>query len=379
MTHPGRALSIVVLVVLAAGCVTLPGNGNGATLTESELEAQLEDAEPPSAATATLVTERAADGESETYTETIWMRDDGAFRSETADGAFRNVNDGERSWFYDVEADRVTVLDSNRTPDSHFDYLYDTQRQYFEELDVAAIEESTVDGRETYHVTFVPPRRDSVDSEITVLVGNTEFVVPLETSEADRPDDDVAEQIDVWIDRETLFPVKQRLEGDQMDRTWTYTDLSFGDDIDDERFEFEPPEDAVVEQGVHPYGQPVETIADAEAGTNLTVDEPTHLPGGLERDSIEIASYVFGDAMSATVRYADDDRRTILVSTTTVTRLPGGAGNPVSVGEKSATKIESEFGTRLEWPCDGQTTYVFATEEFDAETTLEVAESIECG
>ncbi|WP_226481618.1 LolA family protein [Natrinema amylolyticum] len=376
MTRLGPALGLAVLVVLAAGCVTLPGGERGSTPTAAELEAQIDDVDPPSAATATLVSER---GDTVAYTEEMWLRDDGATRTETTDGRFRNVNDGEWAWFYDVGADRVTVIDANRTPDSHFAYLYDTQRTYFDELDVTAIEEATIDGRETYHVTFEPPRDETVDTDITVLVGDTEFVIPLETSETDESAAPVADRVDVWMDQETLFPVKQELEGEGIDRTWTYTDLSFGDDIDDDRFAFEPPEDAVVVQNVHPYGRSVDSIAAAESETNLTVTEPAHLPADLERDEIEVTPSLSGNATTATLRYADDDRRTILVSTTTTTRLPDGTGEPMTVGDRSMTKVESRFGTQLAWTCGEQTTTVFATSEFDLETAVAVAESIECG
>ena len=375
MTRSGTALAVAVFVVLAAGCVSLPGHDGGTTPTPAELEAQIEAAEPPSAATATLISEY---GGNVTYTEQIWMRDDGATRSETTDGRYRNVNDGERAWFFDVGADRVTVMNASRVPDSHFAYLYEKQRRYFDELDVAAIEETTIEGRETYRVTFRPPRDETVDAKITVLVGNTEFVIPLETSEADGPDE-TPTQIDVWIDQKTLFPIKQAVEGEDIDRTWTYSDISFGDDIDDDdRFTFEPPADAVVVQTVHPYPQSVDTIAAAEAKTNLTINEPTRLPAGLEREAIGIASYVGDGAMSAIVEYAADDGRTIVVSTTTAPRLHDGAGETVTIGGRSATKVETPFGTQLEWSCGEQTRYLFATDEFEPETALAVAESIDC-
>lgn len=369
----GPAVCLAVLV-LTAGCVTLPSGQSETTPTPAELEAQVDDAVPPDAATATLVSER---GGTVAYTETIWMRDDGATRTETSDGLFRHVNDGERAWFYDVGADRVTVLDANRTPDSHFSYLYEMQRQYFDELTVTAIEESTIDDRETYHVTFQPPRDETVGTEITVLVGDTEFVIPLETGETDGSDD-AANRIDVWIDRETLFPVKQRLETDDGTRTWTYIDVSFGDDIPDERFAFDPPADAVVEQEVHPYGHAVDSVAAAESRTNLTVAEPTALPDGLERESVDVASYLFGDATAVKVRYTDDDRRAILASTTTVRRLPEGAGETVSIDGRSVTTVETEFGTQLEWTCGDRVIYLFATEGVEPETALSVAESIAC-
>lgn len=367
-------VSCLAVLVLTAGCVTLPSEGGETVPSPANLESQVDTATPPSAATATLISKR--DG-AVAYTEAIWMRDDGATRTETADGQFRHVNDGDRVWFYDVGADRVTVLDANRTPRSHFSYLYDMQRRYVDELDVSAIEASTIDGREVYHVTFEPPSERTVETDITVLVGDTEFVIPLETSEAAESDVD-ATRIEVWFDQQTMFPIKQTVESNGTTRTWTYRDISFGDEIADERFTFTPPADAVVEQGVHPYGHSVESIAAAESRTNLTITEPAALPDGLERDSITVASYLFGNASAAKIRYTGDDRRAIVVSTTTVRRLPEGAGETVSVDGRSITTVETAFGTQLEWACGDQVRYLFATEGFDSETALDAAASIEC-
>lgn len=373
MTRLGPALVLTVLVVLAAGCVSLPGDERGPTPAPAQLEERVSDAEPPRTATATLVTER---GDTVAYRERMWMRADGATRTETTDGRYRNVDDGDRTWFYDARADRVTVLDANHTPDSHLSYVYDMQRRYFDRLDVTAVESATVDGRETHHVTFRPPRDETVDAKITVLVGNTEFVIPLETSEAET-DDETPTRIDVWIDRETLFPIKQTVETAAGERTWTYADVSFGDAIDDERFEFEPPANATVVQDVHPYGRQVESIAAAESETNRPVAEPTHLPAALERESVRVAPSL-DDGTSAIVEYAADDGRSIVVSTAADSRLHDDGGESVAIGDASATKVETRFGTQLEWECGEQVVYLFATEGFDAETALAVAESIDC-
>ena len=401
-------LSLVAVLALTAGCLAVPAADE--TPSAAELEAEIDAAEPPQMASATLESTHVTDDGTATYEEEIWMHADGrtAVETTTGDGArHTNVDDGEYAWFYDHEADRVTVLDSERTGESHFDYLYDEQRRYFEELEVTAIEAATVDGRETYHVTFEPPRDTADERTITVLVGDTEYVVPLGSGDeaGDEPSDASAEEgaatagdpgmppverIDVWIDRETLFPVKQELATDGAERSWTYANLSFGDDVDDERFEFEPPADAVVEQDVHPVGTPFETVDEAAAAANVSVAEPTALPDDLERADVEAAEYFFEDVSEVTIRYtgdgadagAGDAADRLLVYAVSSPPRPqeygeDGRSESVTIGDESATLVDSEFGTQLAWTCEERGYYLFGTEAVEPETVVDAAESID--
>lgn len=395
------AILVVALVVVTVGCVTVPTTDE-ATPSAAELQTEIAAAEPPEMATATLESVHATADGTTTYDEEIWMHTDGRTAVETTTAAgdrYTNVDDGEYAWFYDHGADRVSVLDSERTGESHFEFLYDEQQRYFEDLDATNIDVTTVAGRETYHVTFEPPSEtDPAERTITVLVGDTEYVVPLESGDEDAGDetddsstaDDAGstpavEQIDVWIDQETLFPVKQELvSADGTERSWTYANLSFDEDVDAERFEFKPPTDAVVEKDIHPMGTPMETVADAEDAVNVSVAEPTWLPDDLAREDVEAAEYFFEDVREATIRYGADDGRSIVLAVSSPERPHDydADGESVTIGTDAdswtATQVESQFGTQLQWTCDGQGYYLFATEEFGPKTVQEVAESIDC-
>lgn len=394
-------LSLAVILALTAGCLAVPTADE--TPSPAELEAEIAAADPPEMASATLESTHVTDDGTTTYEEDIWMHADGRTAVETTTGSgdrHTNVDDGEYAWFYDHEADRVTVLDSERTGESHFDYLYDEQRRYFETLEVTGIEEATVDGQETYHVTFEPPRDTGSERTITVLVGTTEYVVPLGSTDqnVDEAGDSSAEaataatapvdSIDVWIDQETLFPVKQELATDEAERTWTYANLSFGEDVADERFEFEPPADAVVERDVHPLGTPFETVDGAAAAANVSVAEPTRLPGDLERTDVEAAEYFFEDVREVTIRYAadggdeatDDAADRMLVYAVSSPPRPqeyDEDGESVTIGDESATLVDDEFGTQLAWTCGERGYYLFGTEAVEPETVVDVAESID--
>lgn len=380
---------VAALVVLAAGCIAIPGDD---VPTAAELEAKIEDADPPETAVATVETTDSA-GEETQYVKRIWMHEDGRTRVETTipDGETHlNVDDGERAWFYDEGADRVRVIDSEHTGDSHFEYLYDEQRRYFEELEVTAIEPATVDGRDAYHVTFEPPQDEPVDRTITVLVGDTEFVLPLESgdSAAEAGENYAVDRIDVWIDRETLFPLEQALEGGDrnLDVRWRYTDVAFDVAIEDDRFAFDVPPDATVMQDVHPVGKPVDTVAAAEREANVTVDEPSWLPEGFERREVTYAEYFFEDLTDVTIQYTDDDAVVAVTASPEPRPFAIDGGDPIdestleSAGlAADATAAETAFGTRVEWGCGDRSYGLFATDDLEAETALEIAASADCG
>lgn len=100
------------------------------------------------------------------------------------------------------------------------------------------------------HVLEIDLREEAVEEGISVLLGGTEYVYALET--VDAPDDiDVVEQT-VWIDAEYDYPLQERRvfelgDGERYEMTERFESVSFNEGIDDETFEFEPPENVTVE------------------------------------------------------------------------------------------------------------------------------------
>ncbi|WP_435552853.1 LolA family protein [Natrinema sp. CGMCC1.2065] len=101
------------------------------------------------------------------------------------------------------------------------------------------------------HVLAVEAKNETVERDVSLIVGNTEFVYPLETG--DPTDEiDVVEQR-LWIDTEYDYPLKERLvyetpSGDRYELRMEYESISFNVGLEDERFAFEPPENTTVEE-----------------------------------------------------------------------------------------------------------------------------------
>ncbi|WP_436343176.1 LolA family protein [Natronorubrum sp. FCH18a] len=244
-TLPSVAVLILVLTVtvLGAGCVTFSGDDSTATEFEDELAAT----DPPAAVTATLEVTIDRGGERETITEPVWLRADGTSRiGDREQGSeFVRVDDGDRVWTYDGGDDAVTVRDSNATDTHYLEFAYTEQERYLEEYAVTTVEETTVDGHDAYRAAFDPPANETIERSVGIIVGDTEYVLPLETSDVDGTYADSAELV---TDQERFFPLEYHVEAGDLELSITYSDVTFDERIDDDRFTFEPPESATVER-----------------------------------------------------------------------------------------------------------------------------------
>lgn len=244
------ALAVVLgIAVVSAGCVGVTDGGpDGTSEPAAAFEEDLESADPPSTVTATLEVAIESDGDRETFTEPVWLRAGGASRIGDVDAGseFVEVDDGDRHWEYDVTNETVSVSDSNATGTDYIAYTYAELDRTVEEYAITTVEETTVDGREAYRVVLDPPADETIERSISIAIGDTEYVVPLETSEVDASTD--ADRVELWTDREHLFPLKYCAEADDYELTIRYTDVAFDEEIDDDRFAFEPPESATVER-----------------------------------------------------------------------------------------------------------------------------------
>lgn len=245
---PVSVIAVVALLVLATGCVALPSNEGETTAAATTLET----AEPPSTVTATFELTIEHDGERESVTEPVWLRADGTSRIGDADAGseFVRVDDGTRVWRYDVSDDVVTVRYSNETETGFLEFLYAEQARFADEYEITDVEETTIDGEDAHRISFDPPTNETIERSIDIAVGDTEYVLPLVTTTAERPG--YADRIELWTERDRAFPLKVVIVADGFELTMTYTDVRFGDDLDDDLFTFEPPESATVENESSP-------------------------------------------------------------------------------------------------------------------------------
>ncbi|WP_319633691.1 LolA family protein [Natronorubrum aibiense] len=204
--------------MLLAGCVAVPTDGPS----QAHLEDQLADTEPPDEMTATVEISETIDGETTQRTETVWLRSDGTSRIETTANGSEQVivSDGTDRYVHDLERDTIRSYERDSDARSLLEGLYAQPERYVDAYDVTALEETRFDGRDVYHVAFEPPANETIERSVGVQVGQTEYVFPLEIAEA-GPDERSADRVELWLDRETLFPVKHTIAGDGIELTTT--------------------------------------------------------------------------------------------------------------------------------------------------------------
>ncbi|WP_222919573.1 outer membrane lipoprotein carrier protein LolA [Natrinema sp. SYSU A 869] len=373
----------LALLLLTAGCVTLPSSGPA----PSDLEREVTAAEPPDEITATVEVRRTVDGETTQYTDTVWLRADGASRIETgtgdADADTVIVNNGDQRWHYDAAHDWATRLETDPNATPYLEGLYTQQARYFDTYEISAVEETTVDGRDTYHVTFNPPANETVERSISVLIEDTEYVVPLATSERD-PAKRSADRVEVWYDQETMFPIKHAIEGDGVTLERTYRNLSVDGGINDERFAFDPATDGNgtdVENVALPSIDSYERLDEATATVPFAVAEPPAdaVPETVDRDSITRYEFPDENRTQVSIRYRTPNDETISVTTSDGPRRFATGGDAVTVGTATGTIAETDEGTELQWSCDNRYYSVFASHVVDDGTALRIGESLPTG
>ncbi|SIS05727.1 LolA family protein [Natronorubrum thiooxidans] len=376
---PIRIAAALFLTVVLAGCVAVPDAGPS----QAHLEDQLADTEPPDEFAATVDVRETVDGETTQHTEAVWLRADGTSRIETADNGSELVivSDGSDRYIHDLERD--TIRSYERDPDARslLEGLSAQPERYLDAYDVTGLEETQVNGRDVYHVEFEPPANETIERSVGVRVGQTEYVFPLETSET-GPYERSADRVELWLDRETLFPVKHTIAGDDIELTTTYRNLSIDGGLDDDLFE--PPtvaedSDADETEFVFPTIDQYDTIADAEAAAPFAVAEPSAdaLPDAVAFDGASSYEFHDEDRRQVSLFYRNGGGESVTVTTSDGPRAFATDGDSVSVGEATGTLETTEQGTELQWSCDGLYYSVFVSDEYgDAELALVVSESL---
>ncbi|MFB1063193.1 outer membrane lipoprotein carrier protein LolA [Natrinema sp. H-ect4] len=368
----------LILVSLTAGCAALPSSGP----TPADVEQEITAADPPDEVSATVDVRRTIDGETTRYTEDVWLHADGRSRVETsADGTETVVvDDGDGRWHYDVASEWATRLETDPNATSSLEGIYAQQERYLEAYEITGVEETTVDGRDTYRVTFDPPTNETIERSISVLIEDTEYVLPLATSEGETAQRG-ADHVEVWYDRETLFPVKHTIEGDGVTLERTYRNLEIDGGIDDERFAFDPQSATRNETITLPSINSYETVDAADEAVPFGVAEPPAdaLPDGLELDSITGYEFHGENRTQVSLQYRTPGDETVSVVTSDGPRRFAVGGDAVAIGRVTGTIAETDQGTELQWSCGERYHSVFASHAFDDGTALRVGQSLETG
>jgi len=180
----------------------------------------------------------------------------------------------------------------------------------------------------------------------------------------------------VWLDQDNWFPVQMQVTttvGNQTTTsTTTYSDLTYNASIPADRFTFEPPANATVENVTLPETTTFESVSAAEDSVNVSIREPTTLPSDFTLQNVTTTRS--GDTTSVSLTYANESA-TLRVSQSTATQTTTTQGEDVSVAGNAGSYVE--FGDQgiLQWQSDGVTYSVSGP--FSQSTLVEVAESLQ--
>lgn len=396
--HPGPLALCCVVALLSLGCLSASDNS-----LESEVRDRLADAEPPEELVATQ--ESTFDGENTSFgvTQDVWYHVDGRSRTETVrdpentgtDEINRTitVDDGEQVWTYISAENRVRVisgdeLDRNRTGRNNLRQLYSIHDELLAEMEITTVSETTVDGLDTYHLVL--ERREGNDNEddggssVSVFDAIANPLSGFESGDDGGQVDDTfgtaPQRAEIWFDQEYLFPIKSVIETEEITSETVFRDVEFEPGIPAERFEFEPPENATVEQVDLPEVERYDDVDAASEAAPFEISEPSSVPEEYEFDGATVREFEDHNRTVSTLFYRSSEREFVSVQITDGELGFESGGETVDIGGQSGTYSVSETTStrRLAWECNGLEYAVSADDSIDRETVLEIGQSIGC-
>ncbi|AXR78403.1 hypothetical protein AArcMg_1558 [Natrarchaeobaculum sulfurireducens] len=212
------------------------------------------------------------------------------------------------TWEYDPDAE--TAIERNH-PNR---FLVEERRLDLEtlldvdsELAYEGVED--VDDRETHVVSAELAIDDELERSLDLLVGETVYRIPLELPTGEDGLEDPIVERRLWIDEKSRYPVKERAtvsDGETLinELSVTYEDLTLGEKLPDETFEYEPPEGVPVEAaGTEPEGI-YDSRADADAVAPYDLPDPA-VPDPYALERIVVLEKRAALGTSTTFWYAD--------------------------------------------------------------------------
>lgn len=381
-SRTSSAVLICALLCLTAGCTTLLAD----EVTEEDLLSKIESAEPPEEMSATIEVNTSIDNDTYELSYQAWYRLDGTSRTEgTLDGEkIIQVNDGEQAWIYNPERGSVQVREAPNETSALANALKTTE-ELIRRGNVTEIRETEYEGREVYHVIFgsseameqendggglLPPIAPGVEG---ILGGGNTGEGGNESSTLGQRFD--ADRVELWIDAEYMVVLRQKAEGENP-FDMRYTDVTFNSGLDDDLFEFEPPENATVEQLETPEYREFESVEAAQEAAPFAVTEPE--VEEWELDSAFVVTHEDSDDAEVGLQYDTGGAFALTVTKRNWQQETDRDGESVSIGGTTGTYTELDNDLhRVWWVADGFEYSILASKEIDRETLVDLAESMD--
>lgn len=261
------------------------------------------------------------------------------------------VQNGSTTWYYDSATNEVTRMNisSDLTGNDMVDG--DTIERLLDEFDVSHAGTETVADRET-HVLELSPANESGSGMATY------------------------EDAKIWVDSEYWYPLQYEvslsLDNETTTVSMAYEEVSFNEGIPDERFQFEPPEDAeVTTNELSADITEVDDLAAADAETDFDVGEPV-VPNRFTLSGVQIIES--DDTASVTASFESDDG-TLSYIASRDTNLPDG--DAVQVGDSEGVYTETAGIGAAYVACD-DVTHTVSSEDATEDELVDALAALEC-
>jgi len=351
-------------------------------------------------ATVETVTEHANGTNRTVYRE--WRRPGtGKYYREPVDGErqTRLVSNGSVTWLHDLGENNVTRFDID-TQQSLAETRGERLERIFTRLNVSRdavdeTEQTTVTPSGDAPLPAVPTGQSGAASTspdvgaadgfgvryqgTDTVAGREVYVLTIQP----ETDDDVSVLDDyqqtLYVDTEWFLTLKRHTEftrdGETFATTVTYRNVTVEPGIDDDRFEYDPPENATVTDPDLPDVSTYDSRSALRAATSLPVPDPD-IPGGFEFDGGTVTS---GRFRSVNLQYTSPRAQLgVGVSNVTGENTTGtDTGETVVVDGREATYQRVATSQLVTWECNGYR-YSVSGNGVDRETLLDVAASVEC-
>lgn len=214
--------------------------------------------------------------------------------------------------------------------------------------------------------------RSDVSFEGTdTVAGRDVYVVSLDsTSEAGTSNTTLKVDQEYWFPLE--YTTTSQFGDTEMTVTMTHRNVTFNEPVADDRFSFDPPEGATLEQTNSIGSEKFDSVERLDAATAFDVPTPS-VPDDYSLESA--TTFTNNGNTSATIVYTNssDARLSYSVSPEAETEMDG---ETVTVDSTEVTVADFGSSTRASWTC-GDTQYALSG-ELDREQLLGLVESVDC-
>jgi outer membrane lipoprotein-sorting protein len=302
--------------------------------------------------TGTVVTKIETGEKTKTMKAKIWQEPPNKVRLKYISGPVEGnvlVSNGSTITLYNESANTVRRLQLSEEKMGGFQQLAKMFQNLSSQYTAEYKGQATVSDREAYVVSVQPPE--------------------------DGPLADAVKNQTVWLDQENWFPIQQKtsiqINNQTRTSTFKYTNVSYNVSIPDEKFTFEPPEDAKVKNIEFPDAKTYSSIEDAESAVNISIHEP-HVPDEYSVEDVSVTKT--NNKTTVSVFYQSGSNK-LVFSQSTADRS-AAAGEDVSIDGLTGSYQTVGEQKILQWS-DEEFSYS-VTGNLSRSSLIDIAESLYC-